>query len=613
MAKGGKVSQSLVWVLLALLIIGLGGFGITSFGGSVRSIGSVGSQDIGTNEYARALQQELAALSAQVGRNVPFAEGAQYGVDRTVRQRLVTTAALDHEAERIGLSVGDARLAREIRGIAAFGGMSGQFDRDAYRFALEQGGFSEAQFESRVRQDLARSLLQAAIAEGSGSAEALAQIFYDYVAESRGFSLLRLTEADLPEPLAAPSAEDLRNHYEANPETFTRPEARRITWTALLPETMIDQVEVDEARLRAVYDQRITEFVQPERRLVERLVFPSDEAAEAARNRLDAGAVAFEDLVSERGLDLLDIDLGDVAEADLGQAGAVIFAADAPAVVGPLASPLGPALFRVNGVLAAQEVTYDEAREQLLGEFATDAARRLIADRIDEIDDLLAGGATLEDLEADAGMQLGTMDMLPGGTEGMAAYPAFRERAASVRERDFPEVFQLDDGGIAALRLDEVLPPALLPFDEVADQVAEDWRRSALRAALDAALEAAEADVAEGGALGTHGIVTVVQAMTREGFVENAPQTLLPTVFAMAEGEVRRISGNGFAGLVRLDSIRPADNDSPEAVLLKAAFAAQTEQDIAQDVFTLFAAAMEQAAGINLNEAAINAVHAQMR
>ena len=62
MAKKNKAGQVVVWIILGLLILALGGFGITSFGGSVRYVGSVGDTDIGVEEYGRELQQELRAL-----------------------------------------------------------------------------------------------------------------------------------------------------------------------------------------------------------------------------------------------------------------------------------------------------------------------------------------------------------------------------------------------------------------------------------------------------------------------------------------------------------------------------------------------------------------------
>ncbi len=112
--KSRKKNSVLVWVLMAMLIAGLGGFGVTNFGGGVTTIATVGERDITVNDYARALQQEMQAFGAQVGQPVTLEQAQALGLDRQVRQRLITAAALDNEAQRVGLSVGDARVAQEI-------------------------------------------------------------------------------------------------------------------------------------------------------------------------------------------------------------------------------------------------------------------------------------------------------------------------------------------------------------------------------------------------------------------------------------------------------------------------------------------------------------------
>ena len=283
--KKGKGAGILVWGLMTLLILGLGGFGVTNFGGSVRSIGSVGSREITTNEYARALNQELSAFGAQIGQPVNLQQGLGFGLDKQVLQGLITRAALDDEAARVGISVGDAAVAKELSGMKAFQGVAGKFDPETYRFALKQANLNEADFEAGLRGDVARSLLQGAVAGGFTAPATLTDTLYAYAGEKRAFSLLTLDAADLPIQPPTPTDADLQTFYDANIPTFTSPEARRITYIALLPDMIAADMPVDEKALKDLYDSRLAEFVQPERRLVERLVFPTDADAAAAKTR----------------------------------------------------------------------------------------------------------------------------------------------------------------------------------------------------------------------------------------------------------------------------------------------------------------------------------------
>ncbi len=609
----GKAQEVAVWTLMGMLIIGLGGFGVTSFSGGKSSVGTVGSVEITTDDYARALQTQVNAFSQKLGQQISMQEALAFGVDKQVLQSVINRAALDNEATRLGLSVGDSVVANEVMKMDAFKSVSGTFDREAYRFSLERNRLSEAEFETNLRRDISREVLQGAVSGGFAAPKPMTDMLYAWVAERRGFSILRLTEADLTTPVAEPTDAELKTHYDAHIERFTKPEAKRISYASLLPEAIAKDQPVDEALLKKMYEDRIAEFVIPERRIVARLVFPDQASADAAKAKLDAGTT-FDALVTERGLTLDAIDLGDVSKDDLGAAAEAVFATAEGQVAGPLASDLGPALFRVNSVLAAEETSFEAARDTLAIELQTDAARRVIGDRVEEVDDLLAGGASLEDLQKDAGLTLATVDYVPGqqGDTTIEGYPAFRTAADAVQADDFPEAIVLDDGGVVALRLDKIVPAAPIPFDEAKDKVLEDWRKEAVAKALVARAAEIKTALEGGAAIGTFGIVDVTPETARSGFVADAPDTLIADVFKMADGAVQVVQADGYVAVVKLDKILPAATEGDDAVALKASLEAQAQQAISSDAFAAFTTALTNEAGITLDQAAINAVHASL-
>ncbi len=607
------VKEAAVWVMVGMLILGLGGFGVTSFGGGVTSVAKVGDTEITTGQYARAFQSQLNAFSNQIGQQISAQEALAFGLDRQVLQGAVTRAALDNEAARIGISVGDDVVASELVKLDRFEGLSGTFDREIYRRSLAQSRQTEAEYEADLRRDVARELMKGMIVGGFAAPEAQTDIFYSWFGERRGFSMLRLGETDLVTPVADPTEEELKAFHQANIDTFTKPEAKRITYVSLLPEAIAADQPVDEAVLKELYQDRIDEFVVPERRIVERLVYPDQAAADAARAELDGGAT-FEALVEARNLTLDAIDQGDVALEDLGDAGEGVFAVEEGAVAGPLASDLGPALFRVVTVLAAEETTFEEAREMLAIEIQTDAARRLIADKVEAIDDLLAGGATLEDLAKDEGLKLATIDYVQArqGDAVIEGYPAFREAADAVAVDDFAEAIVLDDGGIVALRLDEIVPSAPIPFDEAREDVDTAWRADATVKALAARAVEIKSGIEGGAAIGSFGIVDVTPEVAREGAIASAPDSLMTAVFAMAEGDVQVIEAEGFIAVVRLDRVQPAATEGEEAEAMRAALSAQLAQSISGDAFAAFTNALTAEAGVSIDQAAIDAVHASL-
>ena len=336
--------------IASVALVGWGSRGLTP---SIRSIGSVGGKDISVQSYASALRTELDRFSEQVGQPITLAQAQQVGLDRAVLARVITERALDAEAAAIGLSVGDVTVRDQILRVGAFQGLDGEFDRETYKARLQQEGLSEATYEQSLRDGVARSILQGGVGGGVTAPAVLADRLVAYTRESRAITWAAVTADALTAPVPAPTQAQLQAYYDAHPEAFTAPELRQISYVWLTPEMIQDQVTVDDQAVRDLYQERIDEYVRPERRLVERLAFLDDAAATTARARLDAGELTFDALVAERGLDLSDIDMGDVGPADLGEAAEAVFAAAPGDVVGPLPSAFGPALYRMNAVLAA--------------------------------------------------------------------------------------------------------------------------------------------------------------------------------------------------------------------------------------------------------------------
>lgn len=610
-AGGNSVSKTLVWILLALLIVGLAGFGATNLSGNIRSIGAVGDKDISVDLYARTLQEDLRALSAQAGQAVPFATAQTLGIDQQALARVVTIRALDHETADLGLSVGDEQLQTQILSMAAFQGLGGSFDREAYRFALDNAGLSEAEFEEGLREEAARTLVQGAILSGNSMPRTYADTLVAYVGERRNATVTRLTVSDLEAEIAEPSDADLQAYYDENIDNYTLPETKKITYVWLSPDMISDTVEVEEETLRAAYDERSAEFNRPERRLIERLVYSSEDDAAGAKTQLDAGETDFEALVEARGLSLADIDLGDLDIEALGAAGEAIFAAQTGDVLGPLPSDLGPALFRVNGILVSQTTTYEEARDQLRDELSADRARRVVEAQISDIDDLLAGGATLEELASETDMQLGALDWTTDAEDGIAAYEAFRGVASDVTLDDFPQVEILEDGGIFALRLNEVLEPRPEALENIRSRVKAGWQTKATRDALRAQADALKPKVGADTDFATLGLeATEIEEITRTGFVADITPAAIEALFDAAPGETIVVEDVSTVIIARLDAVLPADEDSDDVKALRERLSNQAASSVSQDLFEAFSVDIQQRGGIRIDQNAINAVHA---
>ena len=606
-------SKILSFVLLGMLVVGLGGFGVSNFGQQVDTVITVGKAQVSTSQYYRALKGQIDQFSQQFGTQFTFAQAQMFGLDAQTLQSLISNAALDNEAIRLGLSAGDVQVAQRIATTKAFLNVSGTFDRTTYAQVLEQNGLTVKDFEAGLRDDLARQLLQAAVVSGMNTPEALTDTLYAYQAETRAFTVLQLSQSSLPEKLAEPTEPDLQTFYTAHIADFTRPEAKRVAYALLKPSDLAKDQTVAEADIKAAYEAAFDTFNIPEKRLVERLVYPSEDEAKAAKAEFDAGT-SFEDLVKARGLTLGDIDMGDVSLVDLGEAGQDVFALTEPGVVGPLPSNLGPALYRMNTILPAQITPFDQAQDKIKSDLQLAMATKTIVDKFEPINDLLAGGATIVEVAKDQAMTEGATDYAKDADDNDAVTQdaEFAKAVEAMEPGDFAQAVSLSDGSVMVLQVTETVPPTPVPFEKAREKITAAYQAEALAKALTALAESHLAAAKSGTRLETLGITDNVASATRSTKLPAIPADVLAAAFTLKPEDVVKIDANGIVALVRLDAIKPADMASEGSKADMDALSQQTAQSIAQDAYELFSTAMTTQGGLTIDQAAITAVQARM-
>jgi len=611
-----KKGNWIVWSVLGLLALSLTGFGVGSVGRSgSQAVATVGGEKVTANEYARALNARLQDLSRQTGTNFTLEQARQFGIDRQVLGQVLATAALNAEDRRLGLSIGDTRVRDALLANRAFQDMTGKFDEQTYKSILRRINMKPAEYETTLRQDNARAILQTAITGGIHAGDSYALAMLRFVREERIFSWGRVTTAMLDGPTRAPTEAEIKAWYKDHPKDYTSPRTRRITYVYLTPDMMTDKVKVDDATLRAEYEKQSERFNTPARRVVDRLVFANQAEATAARQAIDSGSKTFEDVVRERGLEPKDVALGEIRESDLSlAAGKAVFGTDKPGIVGPVESTLGPALFRIRAVLAARSVPFEKARPTLLAEYVAARARAQVEKEMPRIDDMLAGGADLEDVARETPAKLGKIDFTARSKDGIARYEEFRKEAAAVTTDDYPTVKVASDGTVFALRLDKIIEPALIPLDKLRIRVIADWKADETRRRLRELADRIKGRIDSGTPFAEAGLADVrTEQQRRDAKVKDAPGDLITRVFGMKPEETAVVADGDNVAVLRLGRIIPFDAKTPDNAKLVTQVTDQYSQQVGVDVYQAYAAAIETTQGVTINQAVIDAVHSSFR
>ena len=461
------------------------------------AVATVGRRRIEMDEVADAYRRQLSQVTRMLGGQVEPTMEMKRGVAAQALERLITQVALAAAVSDMGLVVPDEALRQAVWETAAFNGPDGKFSRRQFEDVLRNNGLNEPRFLDLMRIEIGQRQLMAAARAGAVSPETMTRLVYAFQQEKRIAEMveLRLDAVARPEP---PDAAVLQRFYANNIATFSTPEYRRIKAVILAPERLAAEVTPDEPTLRASYQARGAEFNQPEKRSVQVLLSQDEARARTLAEKWAAGLewAAIQEAARAEGaapVELTDAILSEIPAPELASA---IFAATPEAVAGPLRSQLGWHVVRVTKVTPGLVRPFDEVRAMLVARVRNDLAADLLYERANKVDDLLAGGAPLDELPADLGLAAvqGTLDArgltaegaeapLPGSDDLRTALVAAVFQAARGEPARLIESPRKQGAlsGFFAFVVEDIAPPAPRPYDEVAAKVLEDWTSAEIR------------------------------------------------------------------------------------------------------------------------------------
>lgn len=198
------------------------------------------------------------AAARQRGGNLSESEQEQLFAD--VLEELIRQQVLLQEAERLGLAVSPAEIARELRKQEVFHGEDGKFNERTYERVLKRSGLTPARYEKQIYDALMIQKLQDLATRGVDVSEVEVRRAWEERATTAELSFVRVPESAFLESIPVEEAElaafvqangdKLKQRYDAAFERqYNLP--RRYTLSTILLRTDIDGVEPAEVRARA--------------------------------------------------------------------------------------------------------------------------------------------------------------------------------------------------------------------------------------------------------------------------------------------------------------------------------------------------------------------------
>lgn len=575
-------------LFLAFVSWGIGDI-FTSMAEDPNTVAKVGSQKIGTRDFAAALQAEMPRLARQIGApdaaHVPPMLRQQMANE--ILQRLIGQAQVIEAARAYGISVSDEAVRNEIFAMPYFQGKTGGFDRQVFNNALAGAGMTENRLIALVRNDLTGRAVMEAVSSGAHVPDILVNRTYAHETATSVLDVVRVPFAAVPAP-GAPDEATLKRFFGNHPWMFQSPEYRHARIIVLSPDTVASRNPPGDDELRRLYDARKDHFNQPELRSVQIVTMADQAAAQAIATLWKGGAEWLQIQAASKDASAVEIDDARpslLPSADLRK---LVFAAAQNRVVGPEKTDTGWVVFRVTKVTPPRAVSFDDARAELAGDISKSRAPAIVSASVPKLQDAIAGGG-LEAIPSDLGAAAasGFLDAKGLTREGE---PAPLPASGALRDELVAHIFAQDKGappqlvearspsaqpgqattslGWYAVSVDDVAPARPLSFEEARSRVLAAWETETRQHEANVAATAlyVQAGRSDGGVAavapaGSDLRRSVMVSRVRQGDA-SLPGNLLPVIFMTPAGQT--VMGQDDAGFV-VATVTAVQHPDPQA------------------------------------------------
>ncbi|MFN3701491.1 MAG: peptidyl-prolyl cis-trans isomerase [Alphaproteobacteria bacterium] len=482
----GKGSKLIKGFFFTLLVLAAGGLVLSDVGGFFTGgvgrtdIAKVGSEKISIVSFDKNARRVLSRMGMTPD------QAYEMGYLDRILDGEVRRMIFQKFAEKNGIKISDKLIARQISEMLEGQSNPGEDMQATFTRLLMSQGFTEAEFVSAIASEGATSVLAHAVQNPYlAASERLAQDMFSIANETRVIDYIVFPHDDYKNVEEA-SDQQLQILYEASRESFAIPESRNIRVAVIKDDALKAAIDVTDEKLRSIYESEIDVFQIPEERKLEQAILESESDAQKILEKLNSGT-AFKAAVSE----VTGSELSYVAEQNYRQNGltediaAKIFAQEAQAgnVFGPVQSPIGWHVIKLNGITPP----YTRSFENVKNEIKNEILESELADRkfeiSSEVDDLLASGAPIEEIAQSVDLDITVAeDIKLMSFDATSSLDVFGENSSMLLGLafDFPEnessnIVELQDGRMAFVHVDQVAPKSYIPFEEVEDQIKERW------------------------------------------------------------------------------------------------------------------------------------------
>jgi peptidyl-prolyl cis-trans isomerase D len=605
---------------IAMLVMSFAVWGVADiFGGyGATTVASVGDTEISSQEYQTEFQREMRNLSRRLGRNITVTDARSMALDAQVLLRLIGDAAIENQANSLGLGVTGSAVGARLKREAAFKDSTGNFSQERFYQLLQANGLSEQVFMQRQHRALILEQITRTVTSSSQVPNIMLDAANKFRNETRVLSYITVPLSALGE-VGESTPENTRDYYNTHKSEFRAPEVRKVGVIVLTPGSLAKEADVSDEDIKAYFEHNKTRFNTPERRAVLQIPFQDNASADKAYEKLKDGA-DFMEIAKERGMTKGDVDLGLIPKTGLSDEAVAdaVFSLGVDETSKPVEGALATVILKVTKIEPAVVKTLEDLRETIAKGLAAENAAGTILDAYDKIEDERAGGATLAEIGKKLDLnytEIPAIDRRGLEPDGKPVDLLARQTAAlraifeaEVNLETDPE--ETSDRGFIWYEVLKVTQERVKSFEEVKDEAATNLHETEERALLAKKGQELVDKLRSGEKLADLALsfgVEVAQSNPLKRMDRDAkiPSAALQQAFALNKGAFGSTAAPG--GKSRL-IFQVTETNVPKSLDTKAreALAKSVVPEIGDDLVMQYVRALREDIGVNINQAVLD-------
>ncbi len=491
------VLGALFAILVGMLLIGLSMFGVTDafMSRSKDAAAIIGKEKINLSDFSSQFSKRLSEYNKTATERLTNKQAYERGLHRQVLDQMIVQKLVQIDADNLGLAANERDVIKAVEDLKVFNNeITGKFDK---KKMLEQlyrldNTMTPKKLEQQIKESLRHEQIVSSIINGLVSPQEFVDQQYRFMTEQRKAKLLIISKNAITPP-ADPGDEVLKKYIKQNQARFIAPEYRRFTLLRMEQDDVFVDMKASDEEIKERFEYKIEvgQLGRAETRSYMQIVAKDEAQANEITDAINAGQ-KIDEIIKTYGLDTPLVYENTNADASTDpKTGQAAFEIDKINTAKTIPSSFGGwysvVLTRINPKIVPN---LEDEREKISAEIKTDKAKQFIYDASDKIQKNLEQGMSLEEAGEAAGVSVASYDFISrlGETQEGAKMKGF-DYAPGVAEDDIilkeiftadigfdGDVFETQNEGIAAVRVNEIKDSAPKKFEKIRNQALKAWQ-----------------------------------------------------------------------------------------------------------------------------------------